>query len=103
MDKIGYLAQDLSDIIKPLAAMIVATIRPTDDDITLYAAKKEYGYAWVNYHLENGNIKFHTKGKRRVASRAQLELLRSAEAQEAHIVNRVSSKSMPALKYEVPK
>lgn len=80
MNSIGLLAEQMGLIIKPLAAMVVREVRPTDDDISLHAARKEYGWSWVDSHISEGNLDFRIKGKRRVLSRASLELLRAAES-----------------------
>lgn len=79
MNSIGLLAEQIGVLLKPLAAMVVREVRPTDDDISLHAARKEYGWSWVDSHISEGNLEFRVKGKRRVLSRTSLELLRSAE------------------------
>lgn len=81
------MAEQMGLIMQPLAAMIVSKIRPVEDDMTLYAARRDYGYAWVDDHVRRGNIVFHLKGKRKVTSRTKIELLRASEAQDAKVVS----------------
>lgn len=89
MDSIGVMAEQLSSVLEPLAAMIVRKIKPSDDDMSMRAAQREYGFAWVNDHARRGNIEFRAKGKRQVVSRTQLELLRASEMRRACVVSRL--------------
>ena len=91
------MAEQIGLIMQPLAAMIVSKIKPADDDVTLYAARKDYGYAWVDDHIRRGNIVFHLKGKRKVTSRTKIELIRASEAQDAKVVSTLVSDGNPKM------
>lgn len=79
MNDIGLQARQLYNLLEPLAAMMVKKIHPIQDEISVNAANKEYGRAWVEEQRFNGNITPRAKGKRLVFSRAELETLRAVD------------------------
>lgn len=86
MDEIGLQAQRLSEVLDPLAAMIVKKIRPVDDDLSTNAAYKAFGRAWVEDQRRRGNIFPTSRGQRLIWSRAELETLRSVDLRRPEVV-----------------
>lgn len=79
MTDIGIQAKQLANLLEPLAAMMVKKISPVKDDITLNAAYKAFGRAWVEEQRFAGNITPRAKGKYLILSRAELETLRAVD------------------------
>lgn len=77
MNEIGIQARQLANLLEPLAAMMVKKIRPVEDEISLNAAYKAFGRAWVDEQRANGNITPRSKGNRLILSRAELETLKA--------------------------
>lgn len=79
MNEIGLQAKQLANLLEPLAAMMVKKINPVKDDMTLNAAYKAFGRAWVEKQRFQGNITLRAKGKYLILSRAELETLRAVD------------------------
>lgn len=79
MTDIGLQARQLANLLEPLAAMMVKKINPVKDDISLNAAYKAFGRAWVEKQRFNGNLTIRSKGKYLILSRAELETLRAVD------------------------
>ena len=79
MTDIGLQARQLSNLLEPLAAMMVKKIRPVEDELTLNAAYKTFGRAWVERQRLEGNLTLRPKGKYLILSRAELETLRAVD------------------------
>ena len=88
MNQVGLEAQKLANVLKPMVALIVKEIRPLDDDISMNAAYKTYGRLWIEGHRREGNLQERRRGRRIYLSRAQIELLRTAELNTPQLVFR---------------
>lgn len=88
MNEIGLQAQQLANLLEPLAAMMVKKIHPIQDEVSMNAAYRDYGRAWVERHRLNGNITPRQKGQRLVLSRAELETLRAVDDATPKVVIR---------------
>lgn len=83
MDKVGMLARDLKEAMKPMVAMIVAEINPVKDQISTREAWRIYGRMWINKHIAKGNLVVMPLGNRNFISRADIETLLLAEKEAA--------------------
>lgn len=88
MNDIGLQAKQLANLLEPLAAMMVKRIHPIQDEITLNAAYKSFGRAWVEEQRFHGNITPRAKGKYLILSRAELETLRAVDNATPKVVVR---------------
>lgn len=88
MNHLGLEAQKLATVLKPMVALIVKEIRPLDDDLSMNAAYKEYGRLWVEGQRRAGNLQERHRGRRIYVSRAEIELLRTAELSTPQLVFR---------------
>lgn len=93
MDVIGQKAAQLALLLEPLAAMMVKRIHPVDDEISMNAAYREYGRAWIEAHRERGNLLPRGKGNKLVLSRADIETLRAVESERPKVSLKTGTKS----------
>lgn len=80
MNDVYRVARELEMVIDPLAAKLSKILLgDASDDISKREAMKRYGTAFIRRHDADGSLEYHVVGKRKMLSKAQLELLRSAE------------------------
>lgn len=85
MNQVGYDAQELRTLLAPMVAMIVETIRPVQNILTVNQAYEKYGRRWIDDQIREGNLSFSTHGKRLTLSRADIECLLAAEKRQPKI------------------
>ena len=86
MNQQGFDAQVLRDILKPMVALFVEQVTPTKNEISQNQAYHDYGRAWVEKQISDGNLTPRIKGNRKLLSRSEIECLIAVEKTPAHLV-----------------
>ena len=89
----GKQARQLALLLDPLAAMMVKKIHPVKDELSMNAAYKEYGRAWIEEQRFKGNLTARAKGNRLVLSRAEIETLRAVYEQTPKVIIKNSTRN----------
>jgi hypothetical protein len=86
MDRVGVIAENLRDVLKPMVAMIVAQVSPKEDYLSKNKAYELYGRRWIDGHIRRGNLNVRYVGSSRQLSKVDIELLIAAEKERPSIL-----------------
>lgn len=87
MDILGILDQ-APRVAEVIAFYLKKELDPVSDLLTTNTAYKDYGRSWIEGYVKQGLLTVQRHGKKRLYSRAQIELIRAKENEAVRIASR---------------